>query len=414
MALEGPVSVAVVSRMPNAKVNTAAFLIMMSMAWWIESPVIDLLSTAVTLGVGKKSARVVWKFAYYLMFWVTLAHVVIVLTPIYPWVTKNVLGLSAEVSEAAHYGLILMVPWAAAIGWRRTLQGTLIRCGETKIIGRGTVMRAIVMLVVCFGLRAITPWPSTFVVGVGLICSVMTESGFIHVVSRRIFARRLPDEAECSLTYLGLAKFHFPLTLTTLVNMVALPIVSAGLARTPNSILSLASYEVCMTALGIFRMLAFCLPEIVIALYRDRQAQKMLARFCYTVGATCSITMLGMALVNADVWFFENVLKTAPDVAAYAHMAFLCSAIVPLLDALHSYARGMLTAAQLTLSRVAGVLVGTGALVGTLAVGVALRWPGPVVAGVSMIASVLSEVVLLGTAWAVAQKRSWGLATDGA
>ena len=49
MAIESPIAIIILSRLPGSEVATAAFLIMMGLALWIESPVIDMLSTSTTL-----------------------------------------------------------------------------------------------------------------------------------------------------------------------------------------------------------------------------------------------------------------------------------------------------------------------------------------------------------------------------
>src|SRR5689334_12092802 len=146
MALESPICVSVVSRLPFhgspiAKLNTAAFLVLMSIALFIETPVIDLLSTSTTLSKNRQDYELVNRFVWILMIATAVVHALVIFTPIYWVVTLNVLRLKPEVAEAARIGLAMMVLWSPAIGWRRFRQGLLIRFHRTRMVGYGTAVR---------------------------------------------------------------------------------------------------------------------------------------------------------------------------------------------------------------------------------------------------------------------------------
>jgi len=405
MGLEGPVCVGVISRLPGEQVNAAAFLVMMSLAIWIESPVIDLLSTSTTLTKNRASFAIISKFTWWMMAWVTLAHGIVVFTPLYGLVTEQLLGIRHEVAAAARPGLMVMLPWSAFIGWRRYLQGILIRNGQTKAIGFGTTLRVATIAIGALGLYATTTWPSVIIASTALLLSVMVETTFVHLFSRRTIREHLhePTDADQPLSMAKLAAFHFPLTATTMVKLIVSPVIAAGLARTPDSVLSLAAFQTAGSVIFLFRAIAFCLPEVVIALYQDEQAKVQLRRFCLTVGLAASGAMLLLSALGLDRVFLIQVLDAEPELAEVGHWVFLAMSLSPLLDAVQAYVRGVLTKHHLTLSRMVAVAVSTAVLVGMVSFGVAQRWSGPTLAGATITTSLLAEFAVLAASWVLAK-----------
>jgi progressive ankylosis protein len=417
MAIDGPISVGVISRMPQEQVMTAAFLIMMSLSIWIESPVIDLLATATTLAKNRQHYVALSRFTWWVMAIVTLMHGIVTFTPLYWVVSLRILGLPPDVAEAARLGMMIMLPWSAFIGWRRYLQGIMIRYGETRMIGIGTAIRVLALAVVALALFWTVEMPSIAVVAIGLIASVVAESLFIHWASRRVIAEHLahdrPEDDSPPLTQRKLLTFHLPLTATTMVMLLGMPAVSAALSRAPDSVAMLAGYQVAGTLLFLLRTVTFALPEVVIALHKDGQTAAALRRFCVGVGASNTLLLLALAVTGLDVAFFRGVLRANPETAQLAHYAFLGGALLPLIGAVQGYVRGMLTAYHLTVARFQAVLVSMSVLVGTLAILVATGWIGLITAALSLSLSMTAELAVLTWFWRRG-KQKLGLDEEGA
>ena len=402
MALESPVSVALIARRPDGQVGTAAFLVLMSLALWIESPVIDLLATSTTLGKNRQHYVVLTRFAQITIVAVTLVHFLVAATPLYWGITRSLLGIPEPVAQAARVGMIVMIPWSGMIGWRRYLQGLLIRHGRTRLIGWGTGMRVATMAGSAFALFQLTDWAGITIASAALICSVSTEALFIHLASRAMIRIEFGvDDRVASerLTLRRLSAFHLPLTATTMVMLMSGLVVSAALAKAPNSVLSLAAWQVAATVLFLHRTIVFALPEVVVALYRDAESAAVLRRFCLNVGLATSGTIVLFAVFGLDTWFFARGLGSKPDTVATAHVAYVVGTFMPLLGALQSYVRGMLTAHHLTVARLQAVLVSMACLVAALTAGVLLRWPGVVTAGVAMTLAMAAELGALVRNW---------------
>lgn len=400
MALEMPVSVAIVSRLANAEDNTAALLILMAVAIWIESPVIDLLATSTTLVRDSDSYHAIVRFAQLVALGVTVVHALVVLTPIYPLVIVDWMGVPLSVADPARVGLALMVPWSALIGWRRTLQGVMIRNGRTKPIGVGTFLRVATITGVGFLLYATSSLSGIVIVAIALLASVAAESLFIHFVSRETVRKHYGQKEEGGphLTLKQIARFHFPLTLSTMITITGLPVVGSALARTPDAVLAMAAWQVAGSLVFLPRAITFALLEVVISLLHRPGAVAVLRRFCWSVGLGASGAMLLLGVTGADHWLFVGVLGTEPIISRAAHIAFFACTLLPVISAGMSFYRGRLTAGHQTLSRLSAIGVGTAVLIASLSLGVSMRWPGVWVAAIGLTLSALCELCVLAIA----------------
>ena len=410
MALELPITTALVSHSQNAAVQTAAMLMLGGLAIWIESPVIDLLATSTTLSKTPRDFATISRFTWWLMAWCTLLHAAIALTPLYDIVSKTILGVPADVAEAARIPMAITIPWSAFIGWRRYLQGILIRFGRTRIIGWGTGVRVFTMALASLLLFRFSSLTGVEMAAVALVSSVTAEALFIHWASRETIARNLrpgtgAEEPGAPISMKRLAAFHMPLTATTMTFMLSLPLVSAAIARSPDGVAAMAAWQVATSLAFLHRTVVFALPEPVIALYKGPHTAERLARFCGMVGIGASALIAVLWLMGLDGLFFANVLGAEPDIVRLASLAYLASIALPFIGSVQSYLRGMLTAHHFTVARFAAVIVSTCVLIAFLVLGVVSRWPGIVVAAIAVTASALAEMSSLVVAWRIANRR---------
>jgi Na+-driven multidrug efflux pump len=122
----------------------------------IESPVIMLLATSTAPGPAK-SYYTMRRSVIWVNLLVTLVAFLVAFTPLYHWLVFTLMGIPAHIAEAAQPGMEIMTFWSAAIGVRRFLQGVLIRQGETRWIGYGTLLRLITSGGTAILLAIVTP-----------------------------------------------------------------------------------------------------------------------------------------------------------------------------------------------------------------------------------------------------------------
>lgn len=400
MSVESPISVSIISRGESARVETAAFLVMMAIALWIESPVIDLLSTTTTLGRSHQALGEIRRFALLMMGLVTALHAAVALTPLYDMVVRGILQTPPDVAEAMRIPLAIMIPWSAAIGWRRWRQGAMIRQGHTHAITLGTILRMLTIGGAGYGLLVFSPLTGLESAATALVTSVIVEALFIHFAARRALAQieAIPEDGE-PLTQRQLWGFHMPLTGSTLVMLTSTPIVGAALARVQDPVLQMAAWQVATALSFNFRVATFGLTELVIALGKDEQAAGMIRRFCLTLGTGLALLMIVCWATGFDLWFFRNVLQADVATLEWARWGFLAGVVFPFMGGFLGYLKGRLTRERLVMARLYGILMGVTTLCVALTLGVQSTIPGVFVAAGSIFVAQIAEVSVYAIAW---------------
>ena len=123
--------------------NLAAWGISVAFALIIEAPVIMLLSAATALVRDKTSYLALRRFTFILNVVLTGVMVLVLVPPVFRFLTGTLLNLPADVAELVYGAMTLLLPWPAAIGYRRFLQGTLVRHDMTRRVAYGTPVAGI-------------------------------------------------------------------------------------------------------------------------------------------------------------------------------------------------------------------------------------------------------------------------------
>lgn len=399
MTLEGPFMTAVINRLPDEVVMLAAMGIVYSLAVTVEAPIINLLATATALVEDRESWSVVRRFTIRSALVLTGVMVLLWATPCFDLVVRRLLAVPADVADAVRPGLAAMTLFPGAIAWRRCLQGVMIRHGDTHRIAAGTTAR----LVVSAG-TALLLWVSGDVsgvlVGAGAVqAGVLAEMVWIHVAARRsvaaVLARTDVGPAAERLTTGRLVTYHWPLALTTILTLLAQPLVTFALARLPEPRAALAAWPLVFQATLALRAAGLSIPEVVIALERDAESRARLTRFVVRVAAAISAAMvlfLTTPLVDA---YLLGVQDATQELAEMTRRGLLVLAPLPGLAVLTNWLRGRFMRARLTRVVRSGMVVHLGVLAGTLTVGLAFEAPGIVTASAAMVVAVLAELVFL-------------------
>lgn len=417
MAIEGPIGVKIISLVgqgrPVEEVWTAALNALIAIALFLESPVIDLLSTSTTLCNNRQAYRIISKFALLMMGVCAVAHALVVFTPLYGIVIERFFqgkenAFALQVSKELWLPLVVMLPWSPAIGWRRYKQGILIRHGRTKLIGRGTAVRFLAMAAIGFSLAAWTPLSGILDAALSLVGGVIAESIFIHFAAANVVNEDLAaasDEGP-ELTLGKLMAFHLPLTATTTMQLGAGILISKALAASIDHESSWPAYQVALSFMWMFRAVVYAMPEIIITLYARPGALRVLSRFAGVIAGSMSALILLLGTFGIDLWFFRDVLAKSPEISEVAHQVFLFSALIPAAVGLQCYSRGILTALHVTKPRMVGIALGLGTLAGVMALCVSMKWSGAVVSSAGPTLAALVEGAFLYWAMRRARDRS--------
>ena len=187
MSVEGPYLAAIIARLDAPVTNLAAFGIAFAFAIIIESPVIVLMSASTALVEDRESYVALRRFSYGLSALLTLVQLAILAPPVFGRLASG-LSLPDDVASLAHGALSLMLPWTAAIGYRRFRQGLLIRNGLTRRVAYGTVVRLTTMSATALIAWQISTLPGAYIGALALSAGVVLEA----IASRAMTAGLLP------------------------------------------------------------------------------------------------------------------------------------------------------------------------------------------------------------------------------
>ena len=406
MMSEIPFVNAAIARLPEAETMIAAFGITASISITIESPVIMLLATATALAAHRPAYLTIRRFTIHLMWLTTLAQILLGFTPLYDLVVRSLMGIPPAIAAAAQPGIQIMTLWSAAIAWRRFKQGVMIRFGQTRLIGVGTIVRLLASAGTATGLMLWGHVSGVALGGIALMMGVLAEMTYTQWASRRAI-NQLPiienPQSQVkganydlqNLSYRDLLKYHSPLAAVSLLTLLGQPLIGAALARTANPGPSLAAWPVVFGLIGIFRSFALALPEAVIALQRGPETLAPLRRFCITTGLVTSGSLLLIGLTPLGALYLNTLIGLAPGLTALALPGVLLGVGIPFVSCIQSYWRGVLMGQRATRAVYLAMMINLLTLAAALALGVWLRWPGVQLAIVALTLSLLTEGVYL-------------------
>lgn len=400
MGAELPALSAVVARLPDARINLAAYGgIVFPLALIVESPIIMLLAASTALSKDTASYRKIWKFMMVAGAALTALHILIAWTPLYYAFVRGVLGSPEEIIEPARIGLKIMLPWTWTIAYRRFNQGVMIRFGHSRSVGAGTVVRLTAGLTVLFIGLAIGTLPGIVVATSAVAAGVTSEAIFAGRVVRPVLRDELAAApvVEPPLTYNAFFAFYIPLMLTALLSLIATPLGSAALGRMPDPISSLAVWPVVTGLVFMVRGLGIAFNEVVVALLDEPGAYAPLRRFAIIlIAGTTGILLLLAATPLSRLWF-EVVSALPPDLSALASAAIWIALPLPALSALQSWFQGQILHSRRTRGITEAVIiflvVDAGILIGGIVWGGAI---GLYVGLVAMVASMAAQTAWLG------------------
>jgi len=345
MGVEMPALSAVIARLAEPEINLAAFGgIVWPLALIIESPIIMLLAGSTALSKDMASYRKIWNYMQGAGALLTVLHLVVVLTPLYYIVVRDILGVPEEIIEPARLGLIVMTPWTWSIAYRRFNQGVLIRFGHSGSVGTGTIVRLTANMTVLITGLVLRTVPGVVLASLGMALAVVSEAVYIGIRVRPVLRYQLAVQApvEPPLTYAAFFAFYIPLVFTSLLTLLAQPIGSAALSRMPMALTSLAVWPVISGLIWLARTPATALVEVVVTLLERPNARPALRRFTLILAVTTTAAMALIAATPLSRLWFEKVAALSPELAAMARIGFWVGLPMPALTALQSWFQGVI------------------------------------------------------------------------
>jgi Na+-driven multidrug efflux pump len=344
MAIEQPFLIAFIARLSDAKYNLAAFGIAGAFAMIIESPIIMLMSASTALVTGRHSYRKLKRFTDILNTGITAFQLIILIPPVFNFIVIGLMDVPEEVARIAHVALLIFLPWAASIGYRRFYQGILIRNNLTRRVTYGTMVRLAVIVIaglILYFAGAKGAYVGAGAMSIAVICEAIATR---LMVSRTLKDLHLKEDTKNGTMRLrSIAKFYYPLALTSILSLGVHPFVTFFLGRSYMAVESLAVLPVVSSLVFIFRSLGLSFQEVNIALIGERrQNYNILRNFVIYLGFIVTVLISVLAFTPlAEIWFI-NISGLTRELADLSYLPLKIMILLPALTVLLNFQRSSL------------------------------------------------------------------------
>jgi len=345
MSVEGPFLSALIARLNEPTYNLAAYGVAFSFALIIEAPVIMMMSASTALVKDKYSFNKLKGFTYFLTAGITLLMLILVIPAVFYFIAEDLIGLPKRVSYLTHIATIILLPWPAAIGYRRFYQGVLIRNNMTRRVAYGTVIRLGTMATTAFIIYFYFNVPGVVMGAMALTVAVLVEALASRFMASEILIKlnSEPSIKEEKLTYSAIYTFYYPLALMSLLSLGVQPFVIFFVGQSRMALESLAVLPVITSFVFIFRALGLSYQEVIIArIGDDKSGYIPLRNFAIILSGTLSIILLIIAFTPlTDIWF-RDVSGLSDLLSDFARTPLKIMAIIPALTVFISFQRSVL------------------------------------------------------------------------
>lgn len=396
MAFGDPAITTTLAHLPNARANLAAVGVAKSLAVFFESPIIMLLHASNSLSASRKSRAVLWRFTLLAMAILSLLLLLLATPPIFALVSRYILGIGGELATRSGSVLFILALWPAAIAWRRYYQGLLIRYGHGKDVGRAGVGR-LFFVVLALGAGYLATVSGWVLASVTLIGGVIVEAVLVTLSAKRHHVAEQPDLESGRVLptdIKGVWRFYWPLANSMLVVWGGRALLIGIVARSNDGSISLAVWPAAWGLVLLISNATRMVQQIVIR-NRGEVSDSVLVRFTLSVGLVCSALLLFMGATPIGASAIASFVGGDQALATGAIPVILVCSLLPMIIAFQNAAQGFLIGDANTFRINAATWLGTGTLLVSASVAVAIGVSGATAAAFAMLLSLMVETVWL-------------------
>ncbi|MBK5200392.1 MAG: hypothetical protein JJE21_02545 [Spirochaetaceae bacterium] len=395
MALESPMITSIISRLPDAINQLAAFGFSFALALLVEGPVIQMLSAGTAVTSSKASYQKILSIQRFIAIVTMSIHIILSITPVFSFFALNIMKLPPELLTPAHRTFVVLIPWAPTIGYRRLWQGVMIKHGRSKYVPIVMYIRiGLAAIILSLGL-AYKPFEGALLGGITLSLGVISG-----MISAYIFAKpcidALPDTTVNDINKNQMIAFYVPLAITSIITLGVRPLLNIGIVRGTFPVDSLALWPIVLAYIFLYTSICQSLQEIIIAEY-SKENLKVIKSFVNTVALVMMSFYIVIYLVR-PLWriWFVNISNTPKETLKYLPISLALFIIMPIVSANISWFRAILVAERKTTSLTYGVFVNVGTLLSIIYfVPVFVEIPGVYLASIAYILSYTFESLFL-------------------
>ena len=354
ITLSQPVINAGIGRAPDRDVALPAYLLALHFVVLTQAVVLPGLNVATALVRDKRSLAAVRRVLLSLGFVSAAVDVLFALTPLGPWLFRDVMGQrDPRIIEGACTAVLWLAPSGIGVAARGALQGAALARRSSGRLAAATLLRlGVIFACACVGSQALGlrgEVAGALAVSVG----VWTETAALWWQARRTTGGGdvLPDVASGPRVDAGLVlRFAAPLIFGHFAWTLQRPLINAALGSLPDREAAVAAFGVLhsITLFASAPLWAFQSTAIVFG--GTKAGLLAVARFA-------TLVSIGVAAVTAaaiEIGGSERLLVVLFDLDGRTLMlaagAFLFVALDPLVHGLRSVASGVLIGARRTLA----------------------------------------------------------------
>lgn len=346
MSVEGPFLASIIARMTEPKFNLAAYGVAFSFALIVEAPVIMLMSASTALVKDYHSFKKLRNFSYFLNGIITIFMLFLLIPSIFEFIAIDLIALPERIEEITYWAFVALLPWPAAIGYRRFYQGILIRNNFTRFVTYGTAVRLSTMLTSTFLLFFLTSIDGAVIASLALSVGVMLEAIISKIFALKILKKiretKIDDSIE-KLTYKGIILFYYPLAITSILSLGVHPFVTFLIGQSRMSIESLAVLPVINSLVFVFRAIGLSFHEAFITLLGENgEGYKSLRNFGFVAGSLATLLLLGITTTPLATIWFHKISGLSIELTELSILPAIIISILPALTFLISVQRAVL------------------------------------------------------------------------
>lgn len=351
--MEGPILTSVIARLDQAKSNLASFGIAFSLAMMVEAPIIMIMSASTALANHPINLKKLYRYTLGANLLITAIMLLILTPPIFLFLTEQLMQLPKSISHMTHITTALLLPWPAAIGFRRYYQGVLIRHQSTRRVAYGTVIRLASVICVSLACFVWTDIPGAYLGALSLSTAVTLEAVATRLMADAVLKRikTIASSTVQEMSYRQIHRFYYPLALTSVITLSVHPIVTFFLSHSRMPIESLAVLPVLQALTFIFRSIGLSYQEVVVAeAGAGVHTISELKSFAIKLAASLSICLGILCFTPLIELWYRHVAGLSEDLISLVVFPTRLLIILPATTVWISYQRGILVTSNMTAS----------------------------------------------------------------
>lgn len=360
MSAEPAALAAVIARMANPEINLAAYgSVAFAIQGLIQAPLISLLSLSTALSRDYESYQVGRRLMNWMGIGITVLFGLVAFTPAFDIIVKYLIGAPPEIIEPARISMLVGLPWAYSVGYRRFHQGVLIRFNRSRDVTMGTFTRFLADALVLGAGYLTGALPGAVLATIMMVIGVNVDAFYVHFRAKAVLREEVLSmpAVNPSIAMKTMLLVYFPLALTPVLNMLVRPIGSAALSRLPDPISALAIWPVITAFSGLLVSPATALNETINALIDLPGARVTLIRFITVIAVLETSTMAIIAATPLSRIWFQQVSGLGSDATRIASLAFWMLVPAGILAPLGAWFSGAILNSRKTSSITEGMIV---------------------------------------------------------